>query len=157
MESHTQRSVSSNQNNHLAEYVIHVISEIAGGYTHGHTLATNEQKDKILAQGRWIPVDQLLAYLTQHEVQELEKLPFWTGGNQHLISSKVLCLVISSIYRFEWETKFRVNLENQVFSLKSVYEEKGRDLWKCLCQDCIQARKDINLITGFRLIPGSDV
>lgn len=135
MANHPNRSTSTRQGKALAETIMNAIAGRVGVRINGEIVQSNKAKTKLYVGNDSIPTELLHANLTEHELHELENLPFWTGNNEYQISSTVLCYVSAAIRRFKY---MAVGYD---ISIPLDVQEKELALCMCGREECAHARE----------------
>ncbi len=125
---HANRSPASREGRALAEKIMQALAGRVGIKINGERVQWNTLKNKtrLHVGDSWIPVRDLPAYLTQHERDELEHLPFWNGNNGYEISLICLVNVGAAIERYQ------ARQQDEFAVLRASIEEWGR----CKCSVC---------------------
>ncbi len=131
---HANRSVAGRQSRALAEKIMSAIAGKVSAQFGPNRLKWDslKKKSRIYFGDQFIPCEKLIENLTQHEVDELENLPFWNGNNGWEISTTCFRLVGAAIKRYvgpdestQWPTEVLLN-----------------ELWICQCCNCKIMRAD---------------
>lgn len=102
MTNHPNRSEDMQKGKALAEQIMAALAGRAGIRIGGDIVQWDslKKKGKLHVGKASIPVDRLHENLTEHELAELQNLPFWNGSNAYEISATCLRLVHMAIQRF---------------------------------------------------------
>ena len=90
-----------------------------------------KKKSRLYRAGKYIPCDNLIENLTNHEIDELLNLPEWNGNNGYQISVKCFGLVDAAINRYRNSTSKR-----SPYNLPSEEIDITNELWECRCRNC---------------------
>lgn len=122
MVNHPNRSAAGKQGREIAERIMAARAGRAGVRLNGLIVQWDSVDEKRLCIGDGsVPVASLRRCLTLHEMEEIETMPRWDGGNEYQISSATLTVVSAAISRYKGE-----DLACQCYKCRGDREEGGR-------------------------------
>jgi hypothetical protein len=130
---HTNRTDSRREGKALAERIMAARAGNAGVRINGEIVQWNsiKSKSRLHVGDASIPVDQLHAHLTAHELAALENLPAWDGNNAYNISLTCLVLIDAAIRRYAGP-----DFGSDRFPPRIPVEDQEAELSKCRCCNC---------------------
>jgi len=125
---HPITNATVKQSRKLAGLIIGALDGRAGIRINGLIVQMGIQsgKRRLYIGAKSIPVNILVNHLTEHEIEEVNNLPQWTGSNEYLISSACLRVVGAAIARYQGANE----------KLLVPVEVQEDELSECACAAC---------------------